>query len=49
MTQHSEGTPSAPESQEMTLIEHLLELRSRLLKMVLAVKQLVFQLLINFL
>lgn len=37
MTQHSEGTPSAPESQEMTLIEHLLELRSRLLKMVLAV------------
>ncbi|ONF43376.1 twin arginine-targeting protein translocase TatC [Marinobacter lutaoensis] len=37
MTQHSEGTPSAPESQEMTLIEHLLELRSRLLKMVLSV------------
>jgi len=37
MTRHSEGSPSSPDNTEMPLIEHLLELRSRLLKMVLAV------------
>ena len=36
MSSASPGSPP-PEQQEMPLIEHLLELRNRLLKMVLAV------------
>ena len=37
MSSASPGTPSPEQQQEMPLIEHLLELRNRLLKMVLAV------------
>lgn len=37
MTSQPDGNPASPEHQEMPLIEHLLELRNRLLKMVLAV------------
>jgi sec-independent protein translocase protein TatC len=37
MTQQPDGQQSPPEQQEMPLVEHLLELRNRLLKMVLAV------------
>ena len=40
MSATQNGQQTSSEQQEMPLIEHLLELRNRLLKMVLAVKQL---------